>query len=87
MKKVEIIDDDGNEILPPAPDSPVMSVIYLLEYGRKRGFKIGPRVQVGDTIVEVSDLRQKAALADVDRHGHPDVEPGSDMAVVLGLEE
>ena len=55
----DVIDDDGNLIAPPPPDHPVMAVLYLLEYGRKRGFRIGPTVQVGDTIVQVRDMRLK----------------------------
>lgn len=53
----EVTDDDGNIILPPPPDSAVAQVVWLLEYGRKRGFRIGPTVQIGDTIVQVRDMR------------------------------
>lgn len=81
-KKTEVLDDDGNVIPMPAPESPVMAIVWLLEYGRTRGFRIGPRVQVGDTTIEVKDLRQEAAHAgDGDR---PDLVPGSDMATLLG---
>lgn len=86
-KRTDITDEDGNAIPPPDPGSPVMQIIYLLEYGRTRGFRIGPRVQVGDTIVEVRDLRQEAAVARSAREASPEVVPGSDMALVLGLEE
>lgn len=55
----DVIDDDGNIIAPPPPDSPVAQIVWLLEYGRKRGFRIGPTVQVGDTIVQVRDMRLK----------------------------
>lgn len=58
----DIIDDDGNIIAPPPPDSPVAHIVWLLEYGRKRGFRIGPTVQVGDTIVQVQDMRLKMEL-------------------------
>lgn len=84
MRKTTIVDDDGNEIPPPDQGSPVALVIYLLEYGRKRGFQIGPTLQIGDVIVQVKDLRAE----EVRRRSHePDVAPGSDMAKVLGLEE
>lgn len=85
MRKVEIVDDDGNVIAPPEPGSPVAQIIYLLEYGRTRGFLIGPRVQVGDTVLEVRDLRQAAAHAE-NRRSEPDLVPGSPMAVLLGDE-
>ncbi len=55
----EVVDDDGNTIPQPPADHPVMTIIYLIEYGRKRGFRIGPTVQVGDTIVQVRDMRLK----------------------------
>jgi hypothetical protein len=83
-KRDEVIDDDGNILAPPAPDSPVGQLIYLLEYGRKRGFRIGPRVQVGDTIVEVLDLRQRKAVQEDNGDDNMDLVPGSDMATLLG---
>ncbi len=55
----EVIDDNGNIIDPPDPTSDVGQIIYLLEYARLRGFRIGPTVQVGDAIVQVVDLRQQ----------------------------
>ena len=81
--KTAVIDEDGNELTPPEPGSTLAQVIYLLEYGRKRGFQIGPALQVGDIIVQVRDLREKGPQ----QQSRPDVEPGSDMAKVLGLEE
>lgn len=83
----DIIDDDGNIIQPPPPDHPVMTVLYLMEYGRKRGFRIGPTVQVDGTIVQVVDLRQTAAVERMKKDEAPDLEPGSDMALVLGAED
>lgn len=58
IKRRPFADEDGNIINEPPPDSPIAQIIYLLEYGRQRGFKIGPTVQVGDTTVQVTDLRQ-----------------------------
>lgn len=83
-KRDEVIDDDGNVLLPPEPGSPVAQIIYLLEYGRKRGFRIGPRVQVGDTVAEVLDLRQQIQISKAQKDGMPDILPGSDMDVLLG---
>jgi hypothetical protein len=51
-------DDEGGE-LPVAPrDSDVGQLIYLLEWARIRGFRVGPTVQVGELIVQITDLRQ-----------------------------
>ena len=51
-------DEEGNDLPVPPVDSDVGQLIYLLEYGRKRGFRIGPTVQIGNVIIQVSDLRQ-----------------------------
>lgn len=80
-RKHEIADDDGNIINPPSPDSDVMQLIYLLEYGRTRGFKIGPTVQIGTVIVQVADIRQ--AKMEHTESAQPDLDPESDMAVIL----
>lgn len=82
-KRDEVIDEDGNALPPPEPGSPVAMIIYLLEYGRKRGFKIGPRVQVGDAVAEVLDLRQQIQVSKAQRSEAPDIVPGSDMDVLL----
>ena len=83
MKKTDIIDDDGNLLPPPDPSSPVAQFIYLIEYGRTRGFVIGPHVQIGDLIVEVRDMRQAAQMARDRQQGTPDLVPGSDFATLL----
>lgn len=57
-KKMPDHDEDGNDLVVPPPDSDVGQLLYLLEYGRQRGFRIGPRVQIGDVVLEVADLRQ-----------------------------
>jgi len=67
MKRTDVIDEDGNEMVAPDPTSDVGRIIYLLEYGRARGFRIGPVVQVGDAIVQVRDLRQPAAKDEDDK--------------------
>ncbi len=86
-KKNEVIDDDGNVLSPPEPGSPVAQIIYLLEYARARGFRIGPSVQVSDTIVQVRDLRQEATMTREQKQSTPDLVPGSDMAVLLRGDE
>jgi hypothetical protein len=78
-RKVEVIDDDGNIIAQPPPDHPVMAIIYLMEYGRRRGFQIGPQVQVADCIVQVRDIRTEKE----GQKPYTDLEEGSDMDLVL----
>lgn len=82
-KQDDIIDDDGNALAPPEPGSPVANIIYLLEYGRKRGFQIGPIVRVDGTAMQVRDLRQAAATAKEQRPA-PDLALDPDMALLLG---
>lgn len=77
----DILDDDGNLLAPPEPGTDAANVIYLLEYARKRGFRLGGTLKVGEIVVQVVDLRQAAQQ---DRPSAPDIEPGSDMAVLLG---
>lgn len=62
-KRRPLADEDGNLLPPLDPKSGISQIIYLLEYGRLRGFKIGPTVQVGDTIVQVRDLEQEKELS------------------------
>lgn len=50
-------DEKGNEI-PIDPVSPVGQLIALLEYGRARGYRIGPTVKIDGLVVQVQDLRQ-----------------------------
>lgn len=82
-RKFELIDDDGNVLPPPDPESPVAQIIYLLEYGRLRGFRVGPTVQVGDVTVGVRDLRQERDLMQEARTEHGDLDPDSDMGTLL----
>ena len=81
-RRHEIIDDDGNVLQPPEPGTDAAHAIYLLEYGRKRGFRIGPTLKVGELVVQVADLRQASQQAKDDHV--PDLDPDSDMAVLLG---
>jgi len=50
--------DDGADLAVPDPQSDVGRLIYLLEWARIRGFRIGPTVRVGALILQVVDLRQ-----------------------------
>lgn len=61
-------DEDGNTVPVPPAASDLAQLIQLLEYGRKRGFRIGPTVQIGALTVQVADLRQDK----VERIGTPD---------------
>lgn len=81
-KRDDIIDDDGNVILPPPADSDVANLIYLLEYGRKRGFMLGPAITVGATTVMVRDLRQMAQQRRDSSQGQAAMDP--DMELLLG---
>ena len=81
-RRYEVTDDDGNALAPPEPGTDVANIIFLLEYGRTRGFRIGPTLKVGETVLQVVDLRQQAQQS---KEGFtPDIEPGSDMATLLG---
>ena len=51
-------DEDGRPLAVPDKASSVGQLIYLLEWGRIRGFRLGPTLKVGDLVVQVSDLRQ-----------------------------
>lgn len=66
-------DEDGNPIPQPAENSDLRDAIQLLEYGRARGFKIGPAVRVGKLTFQVRDLRQTEGRADKDDDPDPGV--------------
>lgn len=51
-------DEDGNVVPVPPADSDLAQLIQLLEYGRRRGFRIGPTVKIGQLVTQVQDLRQ-----------------------------
>lgn len=80
--KISIIDDDGNDIPVPDPGSDVMKLIYLLEYCRKRRFRLGENVQIGEVTVQVVDL-DLAMRGDAGESRVRGLDPNSDMAKVL----
>lgn len=51
-------DIDGNDITAPPAETDVGRLVYLLEWARKRGFRIGPAIRVGSLVLQVQDLRQ-----------------------------
>lgn len=51
-------DENGDPLPAVSASSDVGQLIYLLEWARLRGFRLGPTLQVGGLIVQVSDLRQ-----------------------------
>ena len=48
----------GDELPAPAPGTDAADLIYLLNYCRRRGYKLGPTIQIGRIAVMVTDLRQ-----------------------------
>lgn len=72
-------DEDGNDIPEVKPDSDLGQIMAFMEWGRRRGFVIGPTIQVGETIVQIAD--PKARIEKTERvpdtsiwasHGHED---------------
>lgn len=51
-------DEQGNPLPDVDPLSSAGQLIALLEYCRRRGFRIGPYVKIGDVALQVQDLRQ-----------------------------
>lgn len=51
-------DEDGAPLALPEAKSDVGQLMYLLEWARIRGFRIGPMVQCGELVLQVRDLRQ-----------------------------
>lgn len=65
-------DEDGNAVPVPPAESDLAQLIQLLEYGRKRGFRIGPTVQIGKLTVQVADLRQtEGTMRDMEMELNP----------------
>lgn len=86
-KRDEVLDEDGNALQPPEPGTDAANAIYLLEYARKRGFRLGGTLKVGSIEMQVLDLRQQMQLSSMQKEQYTDLEPGSDMALVLGGSE
>ena len=81
----EVIDDDGNVMpIPGAEAGDVEKAIYLLEYARLRGFRIGPTLKIGDIVMSVADIRQEREMTKEQRERVPDLVPGTDMHTLLG---
>lgn len=77
--KIKVSDDGGNlHEIDPATD--VGGALLILEYARARGFKVGPMLQVGGVVMQVSDTRQESGRS----HDEPVDE---DMARVMGLRD
>lgn len=51
-------DSDGNPVIDVDPLSSTGQLTALLEWARRRGFRIGPYVKIGDLVLQVADLRQ-----------------------------
>lgn len=51
-------DEEGNDLPVPPAASDLAQLIQLLEYGRRRGFRIGPTIRVGSIVTSIIDLRQ-----------------------------
>lgn len=54
-------DEHGNPVPDVDPASYAGQLVALLEWARRRGYRIGPFVRVGDLTVQVQDLRQTEA--------------------------
>ena len=50
-------DDEGDPVPQPAPESDLADLIQILEYGRRKGFAIGPMVRIGKIALQVTDMR------------------------------
>lgn len=51
-------DESGDPVLSVDPHSDAGQLVALLEWARKRGFRIGPTVKIGAVVAQVEDLRQ-----------------------------
>lgn len=65
-------DADGNEIIPPAPSTDAAQLVYLLEWARVRGFRLGPAIRIGGLTLQVQDLRQTEGR---NLPGLPEIDP------------
>lgn len=58
MSRSDAHDEVGNPVLAVDPVSPAGQLVALLEWARRRGFRIGPLVKIDGLTVQVQDLRQ-----------------------------
>ena len=72
------IDEHGNPLPEVDPMSSAGQLIALLEYCRRRQFRIGPMVKIGDVMVQVQDLRQD------DGRDLPDMPEDPELARIMG---
>jgi hypothetical protein len=72
-------DEHGNPVLEVDPLSSAGQLVALLEWARRRNFKLGPMVKIGDVMVQVTDMRQEPG------HRMPDEQLDPDVARVMGL--
>lgn len=73
--------------MPPAKSNPVDELQRLLLWGREKGFRIGPAVELGDLKLFVTDLRQaKNEKFAMDDDGAP-VDGGVYVAAGLKAED
>ncbi len=68
-------DEEGNTLPVPPAESDLAQLIQLLEYARKRGYRIGPTVKVGAIVTQVQDLRQEEGGVELP----PDPGPWGDL--------
>lgn len=67
---MKLFDEDGNWLPELDPNSDLVKIIFLAEWARKRGFTIGPYVQIGNVTLQIKDLRQFADS----NHSEPEVD-------------
>lgn len=71
-------DEHGNPLPEVDPNSSAGQLIALLEYCRRRHFRIGPMVKIGDVMVQVQDLRLE------DGRDLPDLSEDPELARIMG---
>jgi hypothetical protein len=72
-------DENGNPVPEVDPLSSAGQLVALLEWARRRNFKLGPMVKIGDVMVQVTDLRQETG------HRMPNLPDDPDVMRVMGL--
>ena len=71
-------DDEGDPLPLPAANSDLADLIQLLEYARRKHFRLGPMVRVGKIALQVGDLRQAEVYGKAADTGVPDPGPWVD---------